>query len=637
MIWLLGSISFLNIVQTHATESPFSTEMIQGISQDPQWLALLHYRPHLPFNKLKSEVDDPTFFLSPSGKTNADAELIATLKAFSGSISSNAVNATSATCRFPARYHWLNQQRQRYPKLPTFQKANCPAYEQFFNQVSGNQLTLVFPASQLNSPSSMYGHTLFRVDSDVKAPLLAYSITYAAHADPNDNQILYSFRGLFGGYPGYFSIVPYHQKVKEYSRIESRDVWEYPLNIPQTTLDQMLRHTWELKDIQFDYFFFNENCSYRLLTLLDAADVQYNLTEPFRFRAIPLDTVKAFANKNLIADTKYRPSHTTKIKHMLANIDDTQLRQAERWAASKEPIALTDQHFEKELKQTPSKSAQTLDLAIAYNRELARHHKYKESLLRTRAMELLSWRSQLNTQQVFPDIPAPPMSDDQGHPSYQWQFSLGQNQTLSQDEQSAFIASDFRFAYHDLMDPAEGYPLGSSLEMGRFSTIWRSSQGIQIQKASLLNIESFSPRGDLFSPLSWRVQTGLDRYLDQHSPMFASFNAGVGYSYSLYPNSLAFFLISGDLRASPLYTRGTIVSAGPEIGFLYRYQQQRYHLRFIQHMGVFQEEARRQAIRFSWTHSITPATQFGLHWRYETSGIYKNANAEGTLGFQWYF
>src|SRR3972149_2350286 len=50
----------------------------------------------------RSLVDDPRFFLSPSGKTDPAAELLATLDGLFDNTS-----APAAFCRFPARYAWL--------------------------------------------------------------------------------------------------------------------------------------------------------------------------------------------------------------------------------------------------------------------------------------------------------------------------------------------------------------------------------------------------------------------------------------------------------------------------------------------------------------------------------------------------
>ncbi len=46
-------------------------------------------------------------------------------------------------------------------------------------------------------------------------------------------------------------------------------------------------HAWELGNAYFDYFFFKENCSYHLLTLLDYADPTLHLTDEFPFWTVP--------------------------------------------------------------------------------------------------------------------------------------------------------------------------------------------------------------------------------------------------------------------------------------------------------------------------------------------------------------
>lgn len=85
-----------------------------------------------------------------------------------------------------------------------------------------------------------------------------------------------------GGYPGLFALVPYQEKLSEYRSLENRDLWEYRLNLTQAETERMVEHVWELKQIKFDYFFFDENCSYRLLELLQVARPSLRLTGQFR-------------------------------------------------------------------------------------------------------------------------------------------------------------------------------------------------------------------------------------------------------------------------------------------------------------------------------------------------------------------
>src|SRR5690606_18640561 len=116
--------------------------------------------------------------------------------------------------------------------------------------------------------------------------LLSYALNFGAFIEGDDNSILYAWRGLMGGYPGLFALVPYREKLSEYNRLENRDLWEYRLNLTAEETTRMVEHVWELKQIRFDYFFFDENCSYRLLELLEIARPGLELTEHFPLTAI---------------------------------------------------------------------------------------------------------------------------------------------------------------------------------------------------------------------------------------------------------------------------------------------------------------------------------------------------------------
>ena len=140
----------------------------------------------------------------------------------------------------------------------------------------------------------MFGHTLLRVDQKGQTEqtrILAYTINYAAEVPP-DVGISYAFKGLFGGYKGFFSTIPYYIKVQEYRDIENRDIWEYKLNLTDEQLHKLLMHAWELGNAYFDYFFFKENCSYHLLSLLEAANPDWHLTDQFVLWTVPADTVR---------------------------------------------------------------------------------------------------------------------------------------------------------------------------------------------------------------------------------------------------------------------------------------------------------------------------------------------------------
>ena len=74
-------------------------------------------------------------------------------------------------------------------------------------------------------------------------------------------------------------------------------------------------HAWEMGNAYFDYFFFKENCSYHILSLLEYANPDLHLREQFHFWTIPADTVRIIvAQPGLVGATTYRPSRSTIIR-----------------------------------------------------------------------------------------------------------------------------------------------------------------------------------------------------------------------------------------------------------------------------------------------------------------------------------
>ena len=199
-----------------------------------------------------------------------------------------------AQCRFPARYAWLNEQFHfdSAQLLP----ADCSRFQKWKDQdpalrTSGApvSISLIFASYYMNNPASTYGHTFLRLNGKSHASnenLLDYVVNFAADLE-SDNGVLFALKGLAGGYHGRFSTFPYYVKVQEYNNLESRDLWEYDLNVSSGNVDRLLQHLWELGNVRLRYFFFNKNCSYYLMPVLDVMDPNLSVSRPFIFKAIP--------------------------------------------------------------------------------------------------------------------------------------------------------------------------------------------------------------------------------------------------------------------------------------------------------------------------------------------------------------
>ena len=512
---LAAILGFVFSVPSFALNANPQAVELSALAQSSSWRALLH----IPRGaNERSYIDDPRFFLAKDGASNRAAELDATLAAF-------AQQPESTACRFPARYQWL----QRQGLLPDKLLANCGDYQQWRKQIDIDRIVLVLAASYLNSPSSMYGHTFLRLDpagARSESAFLSYALNFAASIPAGENGMLYAYRGILGGYPGLFSMQPYYEKIQEYSRLENRDMWEYPLKLSASQIDTLLAHTWELRGINFNYYYFDENCSFRLLELLEVALPHVDLTSSFARAAMPVDTVRAVINAGLADTPEYRSSKRVELEILLAAFTGVQRQIIKSLAMQNE--ALNDP----KLLQYSDAERQTMAMA-AYR--YLRYSDNREQRSRAGAARSLAL---LREVQRYGAIEWPqaesPAQPDQGHPTSLFAISAG-----SRDDRQ-YSTAEWRISYHDALDSVAGYPAGASLSMGRLQVRWQERRNgrdekIQLQRFDPVAIRSLAPRNDFFSPLSWQIEAGLERLDDAPQQSLVSrISGGVGASAPVF-------------------------------------------------------------------------------------------------------
>lgn len=518
-----------------------------GLGLQREWLQLLHYTPAWRPGRWRNFVDDPAFFLSPEGPHDPAAELDATLAAL--------LADPAVQCRFPARRQWLADRLGGLGEaLPA---APCDDYAQWRGVLAAREAVLVFAASYLNSPSSMYGHTFLRFDSaapERSTPMLGYALNFGATIPPDENGLVYAWRGLFGGYPGQFAAGPYFEKLREYSRLESRDLWEYRLNLTAAELDRLLAHVWELRDINFDYYFFDENCSLRLLELLDVARPGHDLADEFPNYAIPIDTVRAVIDAGMVAGVDYRPATRTTLRHEITLLDAGERRLARRLAdeagvgASAQFRALA-----------PERQRLVVNVAYQFLRDRAVHATPSRETARQN-FELLRLVNQ--TAAAQPPEPAPrPTAPEDGHRTALLAVTAGL------EEDTGFADLEWRLSYHDLLDPAPGYPTGASLNMGRLVLRLKEGGRLQLQRFDVLEITSLSPRDRFFRPWSWRVNAGFDRQWTAGDDELATqVNAGFGWTAAAGEALTAFALATGRIEYNDALERELDFAPGVAAG-----------------------------------------------------------------------
>lgn len=528
-------------------------QRLQQLANDPFWISLGHYEART-LGGWRSYVSDNKFFIAPDGAQHPDAELRATVEALYSPLS---LGDKHPQCVYPARTRWLKAQLN----LNDLPPAPCAEFTQWFKDVAPHSTVMIFPAAYLNSPSSMFGHTLLRIDqADVqsnKTALLSYAINFGAYIEGSDNSILYAWKGLAGGYPGLFALVPYQEKLSEYRSLENRDLWEYRLNLTPVETRRMVEHVWELKQIQFDYFFFDENCSYRLLELLQVARPGLQLTTQFPLTAIPTDTVKAVKEAGLVESIEYRPSRERELLDRAKLLDPEEQQWVLQVSADQKQLQNPD------FKALP-KARQALIIDAAYRLERYRANGLERDTDRSqRSFELLRAINQNPAPEL--DVEKPELPEN-GHESRTWQLGVG-----SRDDK-AFAEYGLRMAYHDLNDNAPGFPLGAQIEILQLKLRQYEGNHWQIQQLDLANIRSLTPRNDLLKPWSWQVGGGLERVLGKHGDetLVTHVNGGAGGTWQLADDVLGFAL--GTVRVEHNNDFAAFVSpaAGFNTGLLWR-------------------------------------------------------------------
>jgi hypothetical protein len=274
------------------------------------------------------------------------------------------------------------------------------------------------------------------------------------------NGILYAYRGIFGHYEGYFSVLPYYQKVKQYGDIDHRDIWEYRLNLTEEEIYLMLLHLWELQDIYSDYFFFDENCSYTLLFLLDAARPSLKLTDELSLWVMPVDTIRLMMQKNLIAEAVYRPSKTTKIKYLISAAGEEEQGLAlQIYDGSVRPDDVLKQDF------TKAEKARVLDLVMQYSQYKYSRKKLTKEKYFDVFLSASKTRSTIKSNESYLGEIEVPVRPEQGHKPNRLGVGLGVlNSRDRRYDDEFFQEIRIRPAYHDLLSNDRGYVRGAQIK-----------------------------------------------------------------------------------------------------------------------------------------------------------------------------
>ena len=522
----------------------------QKIARSAQWLLLLHWQDQ--YNpEAHSLVTGKDFFFSPDGRFDSKAELNALL----AKLRITTVDETTRLfCRFPARIGFIRDQFSNAAfanKIPK-NLSPCDDFNEWSNALGKGPISLIFASAYSSAPASLFGHTFIRFRQNENSEIddiRDYAANFSALTDEeNENAFIYAWKGLTGGYDGRFTVAPYYQKINEYSMVESRDLWEYTLDLNSPERQRFKEHLWDLiANVNIGYYYLDENCSFHVIKLIEAARPGLNLNSGGLF-VLPGQTLKAVNDANIVTKINWRPSLRTKLVSALDKLKPEQRKTVDR-IVNEDQSEIDSQINEAE--------AEVLD-AVA-TRFFYQKQKQKNRLDEASAKKLanvLRKRASLGFSKKADETLVRPISTpEQLHsPS---RIKLGA--VLSKNK--FFSAIEYRMAVHGLNDPVAGYASNMSIEalLLELRVSGLNTKSISVERVRLFDASFLSPLTALDKKPSWKLHLGFDR---PYNDLAFDFGGAAGASIG---NEKAWLFFAG--AALGFETAGIGVLPGFDVSF----------------------------------------------------------------------
>ncbi|QQN40282.1 DUF4105 domain-containing protein [Acinetobacter sp. CS-2] len=598
------SATAVESIEAHITQPYIERAAQQKLAQDITWRRLMYAD-----KQGQSEVSYAGYFLSPNGQVDLKQELQANIQALFQPAAPN----HSLRCRFPARSQWLMQQLHiSEQQLPV---VTCPELDDWIGQIKPYKATLIYATDFMGNPSSMFGHTLLRLDpqDQKQLNLVSYAVNYAATVTEGEGWS-FAWNGLTGQYPGEYSLMPYYRKVKEYGDLESRDLWEYELSLTPDETRFLVQHIWEMKHVSFPYYFVSDNCAYRLLGLIDLVRPALNLKQQFKVAAIPVETIKAIERQGLVKETIYRPALETQLLSQ-ARQHGKSLAKVAHQVAFAEPIEMSRQM---EAYQDLDK-AKILEMAYddLYLQFIGR--KVEPVFAQPRLRQLLSMRSEIDLDKQRPQPQRPKVDPTQAHDARHFSVNMGEVQG------EKFVELGHRQAYHDLIDPQGGFRTGTQLLFWDGSIQYRDDE-LKLEHFDFLNVNSYNPMTPFKMPLSWGFNLGWKQealeqkgqFSEQEQHGIANLQVQMGYSYANPAREhLCYMQLQNHIQAGKALDQGWRVGMGPTIGCQNIWSD---HINSLLQLELpYWEDSKQWQLKLNtqWQYVLNPQNVIRFNWQYQ--------------------
>ena len=384
------------------------------------------------------------------------------------------------------------------------------------------QMYVVFAGPYPASPSSAFGHILlvFEPNNDESSgergvsPHLWTAVNYAADVD-NHGPVEMLWFGLTGQLQGSFEVLPFYKKIREYSYIDAREIWLFPVQLNGSEKVKILDII-QSRNIPKAYRFTDKNCATEVAdVLLETIGEKYDR----QIFGLPQDIIEHKTIKNRLGSPLLIPSYNDQMADVLGPSFDQGIADS-MWPTSDKMT--TDEKVQL-LKRT--------EWLSAINNEAIPEDTEKN--IRKLRIDLLGKSSSVPTsilRKADFSMHKPTRVGFLGHIIGTGSFGTDM---------------DIRLGLHDFIDYQSVYPRFDYLNFLHIRSRFQENQ-FSVEEFWLLKQESRFPTNELFSFPAWDLAIGGTRYnFNSSFKLRAGIFSGVGKTVSYLNNKVHSSVILG--------------------------------------------------------------------------------------------
>lgn len=396
-------------------------------------------------------------------------------------------------CNFPSRYTYLYEKIKDIPKINL---ETCRNLEDFLKNIPGKKISIAMTSEYLNAPSSAFGHIMLVIHQKEEIKLHDKVIHYAAKTSPTDNSLLYSAKGISGGYPGFYIIEPLFQKLYEYSNIEQRYIFHERIKLSDKEVLFLKYHLFELNRAKFNYYFFTKNCAYRVDSLLSII-MNKEPDENILF-TLPNDIFKKYASKK--GKSNVILPYSSKSNALFSQMNMTEKKQS-----------LSILEGNRKLKETSEKKVK--EFTFLYTQ-----YQFKKNKIFNKDYSKTLRAAKSTTSRLSDSVESPKKHQS---PSM---LSIGINKRKKEKIDTDFT---FRPVLNDKYSIQKGSLHESELTI--LETTLNLKNKLKINELNIFSLKLFAPYSEIFPSLSWQTNLSFKQSVLSDS-LINNFNIGIGHT-----------------------------------------------------------------------------------------------------------